>query len=89
VSAELHQRFRERIGATMYHGYGPAETTIGVTCQVYGESDAPRGISIGRPNPNTRIYLLDERLSPVPVGITGEIYVGGEPLGRGYLHQPA
>ncbi|GAA1299937.1 amino acid adenylation domain-containing protein [Saccharothrix xinjiangensis] len=88
VSPELHRRFRERIGVTMYHGYGPAETTIGVTCQVYAEDDDPRGISIGRPNPNTAIHLLDDRLAPVPVGVTGEIYVGGEPLGRGYLNQP-
>ncbi|MER7849648.1 amino acid adenylation domain-containing protein [Kitasatospora sp. NPDC096077] len=88
LTPELFERFRHRLGsATMYHGYGPAETTIGVTCQVY-RGAAERGITIGRPNPNTRAYVLDPSMRPVPVGVAGELYLGGVPLGRGYLNDP-
>ncbi|MFJ7275153.1 amino acid adenylation domain-containing protein [Kitasatospora sp. NPDC098663] len=88
LTPELFARFRERLGpATMYHGYGPAETTIGVTCQVY-RGAADQGITIGRPNPNTRVYVLDPAMRPVPVGVPGELYLGGVPLGRGYLGDP-
>ncbi|MFE2376463.1 amino acid adenylation domain-containing protein [Streptomyces sp. NPDC059398] len=88
LTPELFRRFRDRLGdATMYHGYGPAETTIGVTCQVY-RGDAEQGITIGRPNPNTTVYVLDPAMNPVPVGVPGELYLGGVPLGRGYLGDP-
>ncbi|MFI7099489.1 amino acid adenylation domain-containing protein [Streptomyces sp. NPDC050161] len=88
LTPELFRRFRDRLGdATMYHGYGPAETTIGVTCQVY-RGDAEAGITIGRPNPNTRVHVLDTAMNPVPVGVPGELYLGGVPLGRGYLGDP-
>ncbi|GDY49686.1 putative non-ribosomal peptide synthetase [Streptomyces violaceusniger] len=88
LSPELYLRFRQRCGARMYHGYGPAEATIGVTCRVYETADHVRDITIGRPNPNTRIYLLDGARKPVPVGTVGEIHVGGLPLARGYLNDP-
>ncbi|MBY8883356.1 amino acid adenylation domain-containing protein [Streptomyces sp. PTM05] len=88
LTPELFRRFRSRMpGATMYHGYGPAEATIGVTCQVY-RGDADGGITIGRPNPNTRVHVLDPAMNPVPVGVPGELYLGGIPLGRGYLGDP-
>jgi thioesterase domain-containing protein len=93
LTPELYRRFRDRLpDTTMYHGYGPAEATIGVSCQVYSAADASGAsgrITIGRPNPNTRIYLLDEYLSPVPPGVPGELYLGGVPLARGYLNDPA
>lgn len=88
LTPELFSRFRGRLPqAVMYHGYGPAETTIGVTCQVY-RGDAGEGITIGRPNPNTRVYVLDPGMRPVPPGVPGELYLGGVPLGRGYLGDP-
>ena len=89
LSPALFDRFRTCLNATMYHGYGPAEATIGVTHQFYRPGEARDGVTIGRPNPNTRIYLLDESLSPVPIGVTGELYAGGLPLGRGYVNDPA
>ncbi|MFE3487150.1 MULTISPECIES: non-ribosomal peptide synthetase [Streptomyces] len=88
LSPELYLRFRQQCGARMYHGYGPAEATIGVTCRVYENADTVRDITIGRPNPNTRIYLLDSTRKPVPIGTVGEIHVGGVPLARGYLNDP-
>ncbi|MGH3870236.1 MAG: amino acid adenylation domain-containing protein [Pseudonocardiaceae bacterium] len=89
LSPGLFDRFRASLGAVMYHGYGPAEATIGVTHQFYRPGQSRAGVTIGGPNPNTRIYLLDEGLCPVPVGVTGELYAGGLPLGRGYVNDPA
>ena len=79
--------------ATFMNAYGPTEATIVAT--VFGVSADPesvkdiRKISIGRPIENTRIYLLDERLRPVPVGVAGEIYIGGVGVARGYLNRSA
>ncbi|WP_431877568.1 amino acid adenylation domain-containing protein [Amycolatopsis sacchari] len=87
LTPELFQRFREASDAVMYHGYGPAEATIGVSHVVY--RDAVRtAVSIGKPNGNTRLYVLDRNLMPVPVGVPGELYAGGVYLGRGYLNDP-
>ncbi|MEU5692040.1 amino acid adenylation domain-containing protein [Actinosynnema sp. NPDC020468] len=88
LTPELFDRFRARLDAVMYHGYGPAEATIGVSHQFYRDDEARHGISIGRPNPNTRIHVLDAALNPVPVGVQGELYTGGLPLGRGYVGDP-
>ncbi|MFH9264643.1 amino acid adenylation domain-containing protein [Streptomyces sp. NPDC017546] len=88
LTADLYGRFRQRSDARMYHGYGPAEATIGVTCRVYESADHVRDITIGRPNPNTRIHLLDRYGNPVPPGVAGEIHIGGLPLARGYLNDP-
>ncbi len=66
--------------------YGPTETTIWST--IYQISDSEKPISIGRPLANTQIYILDKYLQPLPVGISGEIYIGGVGLARGYFNQP-
>src|SRR5262249_44330945 len=70
-----------------FQGYGPTETTV--TCTMYVHDGSPvdkdRAVPIGRPLPNTEIYILDPHLAPVPVGMPGEIYVGGAGLARGYL----
>ncbi|MFD4442167.1 amino acid adenylation domain-containing protein [Nocardia sp. NPDC058519] len=90
LTPELFTRFRDRLGdAIMYHGYGPAEATIGVSHLIYQPGTERGSVSIGRPNPNTRIYVLDELLQPVPIGVQGELYVAGLPLGRGYANDPA
>jgi amino acid adenylation domain-containing protein/thioester reductase-like protein/non-ribosomal peptide synthase protein (TIGR01720 family) len=88
LSPGLFDRFRASLDAVMYHGYGPAEATIGVTHQCYRPGQSRDGVTIGKPNPNTRVYLLDENLLPVPAGVIGELYVGGLPLGRGYVNDP-
>ncbi|MEU9234351.1 amino acid adenylation domain-containing protein [Streptomyces subrutilus] len=88
LTPELYERFRARLDIPMYHGYGPAETTIGVSHVVYRGAAERRSTSIGRANPNTRLYVLDEELLPVPVGVGGELYVGGLLLGRGYVNAP-
>ncbi|MET9362292.1 amino acid adenylation domain-containing protein [Streptomyces sp. NPDC006632] len=88
LTPELYERFRTRLGIPMYHGYGPAETTIGVSHVIYRGAAERLSTSIGRANPNTRLYVLDDELRPVPVGVGGELYVGGFLLGRGYVNAP-
>ncbi|TQC50217.1 amino acid adenylation domain-containing protein [Rhodococcus sp. WS4] len=84
----LFERFRTQLATTLYHGYGPAEATIGVSHVIYREDAARIATSIGRPNPNTQLYVLDEHLNPVPLGAGGELYAGGFLLGRGYVDAP-
>lgn len=88
LTPELFARFRAASAAVMYHGYGPAEATIGVSHVVYRTDAVRSAVSIGRPNTNTRLYVLDARLRPVPVGVPGELYTGGVYLGRGYVNDP-
>ncbi|WP_460061824.1 non-ribosomal peptide synthetase [Streptomyces sp. YKOK-I1] len=88
LTPELYERFRTRLDIPMYHGYGPAETTIGVSHVIYRGAAERLTTSIGRANPNTQLYVLDDELRPVPVGAGGELYVGGFLLGRGYVNAP-
>ncbi|CAL9380631.1 D-alanine--D-alanyl carrier protein ligase [Streptomyces sp. enrichment culture] len=89
LTPELYERFRTKLGdVPMYHGYGPAETTIGVSHVIYRGAAERLSTSIGKANPNTQLYVLDDELRPVPVGVGGELYVGGFLLGRGYVNAP-
>jgi amino acid adenylation domain-containing protein/non-ribosomal peptide synthase protein (TIGR01720 family)/FkbM family methyltransferase len=83
--AEVVERWAP--GRHFFNAYGPTETTIWATaarCEG-GENRPP----IGRPIANTRVYVLDEEMRPVAVGVAGELYVGGEGLARGYLRRSA
>ncbi|HSE19639.1 MAG TPA: amino acid adenylation domain-containing protein [Pyrinomonadaceae bacterium] len=74
----------------LLHVYGPTESTTFASCQLVTE--VPRTavtVPIGRAISNTRLYILDRHLQPVPVGVTGELYIGGDGLARGYLDDPA
>ena len=74
-------------GAALWNLYGPTETTIwSVSHRV--ERVSKGAVPIGRPIANTRIFLLDGNLQPVPVGVPGELHVGGDGLARGYLNWP-
>lgn len=73
----------------LINGYGPTENTTFTCCHPITIADAAGGsIPIGRPIANTQVYLLDESLQPVPIGVPGELYTGGDGLARGYLNQP-
>ncbi|WP_415972544.1 amino acid adenylation domain-containing protein [Rhodococcus sp. 077-4] len=86
LTPELFARFRSRMNAALYHGYGPAEATIGVSHVVYDGTGSDRiSTSIGAPNPGCRLYVLDDRLRPLPMGMGGELYAAGDLLGRGYV----
>jgi len=72
--------------SSLWNMYGPTETTIwSVHCQVSVEREST---SLGRPIDNTQTYILDANLQSVPIGVPGEIYIGGDGLARGYLKQP-
>lgn len=73
----------------IYNEYGPTETTVG--CMIYKynyNSDKNTSVPIGMPADNMRIYILDRHLNPVPIGIPGEIYIGGDGVAKGYLNKP-
>jgi acyl carrier protein len=71
----------------VYNLYGPTETTTYSTYTAV-EHGATRSPTIGRPIANTQIYILDRHRQPVPVGVPGELYIGGAGVARGYLHRP-
>jgi amino acid adenylation domain-containing protein len=88
LPADLVQRFHRRLpNGLLLNLYGSSEVSADVTCFDTSERVSPRCVPIGRPIANTKIYLLDPRREPVPVGATGEIYVGGAGLARGYLNR--
>jgi amino acid adenylation domain-containing protein len=70
----------------LWNLYGPTETTIWSTGYVIQQRQGP--VLIGRPLPNTRCYILDTHRQPVPVGVVGELYIGGDGVARGYLNRP-
>jgi amino acid adenylation domain-containing protein/FkbM family methyltransferase len=82
IDVELWERLRGEEGVYCYNLYGPTEATVDATVMAVGERERP---GIGRPLSNVRVYVLDEEMEPVPVGVSGELYLGGEGLARGYL----
>ncbi|MBE9004886.1 amino acid adenylation domain-containing protein [Fortiea sp. LEGE XX443] len=91
-SGSLIERLQELAPECLiFNHYGPTETTIGVlTYQIQPEKTSRncQTVPIGRPIANTQIYILDAQQRPVPIGIPGEIYIGGAGLARGYLNRP-
>ncbi|MDV3347375.1 amino acid adenylation domain-containing protein [Leptothoe sp. LEGE 181152] len=81
-------------GADLWNLYGPTEATIWSTrfrVETFDQVKSNGGnslVSIGRPIGNTQVYILDDHLQPVPIGVPGELHIGGAGLARGYLHQP-
>ena len=86
ASPRLADRLLDK-GAGLWNVYGPTETTIWSSACRVEAGETP--ISIGRPIANTQFYVLDKRLRAVPVGVIGELYIGGLGLARGYRHRAA
>jgi amino acid adenylation domain-containing protein len=75
--------------ARLINEYGPTETVVGCCVYEVGETSEKEGwVPIGRPIANTQVYVLGEWLSPAPVGVAGELYIGGAGVARGYLNHP-
>ena len=70
--------------ARVFNEYGPTETTVGCSIYEVPHGPLPPVIPIGRPIANTQLYVLDAHRAPVPVGVTGELYIGGDGVGDGY-----
>ncbi len=88
LTGELQRRFFEKYTANLFNTYGPTEATIDVchwTCKRDGVNDI---VPIGKPIQNTQLFVLDKWLLPVPIGVPGELYIGGDCLARGYLNRP-
>ena len=81
---ELAKECLEKIPAELHNLYGPTETAVDVTHWMCHKEKLSAGICIGQPIANTQMYVLDQRMNSMPVGVQGELYIGGTGVGRGY-----
>ena len=88
LPAALQDLFFSRLNAELHQQYGPTETCIDVTIWDCVRESGPPVIPIGRPIANTHAYVLDANQRPVPVGVAGELHIGGAALAHGYLRRP-
>ena len=90
LSATLVRRIRAVAPqCRLFNHYGPTETTVGVIAQQVAEERSERArIPLGRPLANTRCYVLNAAMRPLPVGVPGELFIGGAQVARGYLRRP-
>ncbi|MDT5090562.1 MAG: mycobactin peptide synthetase MbtE, partial [Mycobacterium sp.] len=88
LPGEIADKFHATFDALLYNFYGPTETIVNATSYPVQGAQGTRVVPIGRPKINTEIYLLDDALQPVPVGVIGEIYIGGTHVARGYHRRP-
>src|SRR5207248_3582973 len=70
---------------SLYNFYGPTETTVWSTFHHFRSPEEP--VTVGRPLANTQTYILDKNQMPVPVGVVGELYIGGDGVTQGYLNR--
>jgi len=87
---DYQQRFFEIFdaGVGLHNLYGPTEAAVDVTYWECERETHRHHVPIGRPVANTQIYILDKNLNPVPVGVHGELFIGGTQVGRGYINRP-
>ena len=88
LPAAVRDAFHRVIHGELHNLYGPTEAAVDVTAWPCPAADVSAPIPIGRPVWNTQIYILDGRLRPVPAGVTGDLYIGGIQVARGYLGRP-
>jgi amino acid adenylation domain-containing protein len=88
LTKELQSRFFIKLNANLHDLYGPTETAVEVIYRECQRGNRSSTTTIGRPIANTQIYILDRSMQPVPVGVPGELYIGGVQVGKGYLNRP-
>jgi len=85
---DLAELFFRQLDAALENGYGPTETSVIVTRWRGRRRPDGASIPIGRPAFNVQVYILDDQRNPLPIGVPGELYIGGIAVGRGYLNRP-
>jgi amino acid adenylation domain-containing protein len=85
---ELQNRFFDKLNAQLHNLYGPTEAAVDVTYWECRRDSQLKIVPIGCPVANTQMYILDGNLQPVPVGVSGELFIGGVQVGRGYHNRP-
>ncbi|MGB7440890.1 MAG: amino acid adenylation domain-containing protein [Coleofasciculaceae cyanobacterium] len=89
ISPLIINLFGKLKDCTLHNQYGPSESHVVTAFDLTGSASSwPALPPIGRPIDNTQIYLLDQNLQPVPIGVPGELYIGGICLARGYINRP-
>jgi amino acid adenylation domain-containing protein len=89
LTPELASRFFSSFACELHNFYGPTEAAVSVTAWRCDPASARNGIPIGRPIANSQVFVLDERLQPVPQGVWGELFIGGAQVALGYHGRPA
>jgi amino acid adenylation domain-containing protein len=90
LSSALSQRFLQRLPTVELHNlYGPTECAIDMTAWACCGATSSEQVPVGRPMANTRMYILDARGQPAPIGVAGELVLAGAQVGRGYLRRPS
>ncbi|MEB0186265.1 amino acid adenylation domain-containing protein, partial [Pseudomonas sp. Bout1] len=85
IGGDRLRQFNKARGFTVINNYGPTEATVVATS---GRVEVGQALHIGKPIANATVYLLDEQQRPVPIGVAGEVYIGGNGVARGYLNRP-
>ncbi len=88
LPGEIADKFHATFDALLHNFYGPTEAVINASRYKVGTKQGNRIVPIGKPKINTQIHILDDTLQPVPVGVIGEIYIGGGHVARGYHRRP-
>ena len=88
LPGEIADKFHATFDALLYNFYGPTETVVNCTSYPVEGTQGTRVVPIGKPKINTQVHLLDDALQPVPVGVIGEIYIGGTHVAHGYHRRP-
>ncbi len=87
LAADIYRKFDQKVA--IFNEYGPTEAIVGCMIHQFDpQSDTGLAVPIGTPIENAAVYILDRHLAPVPCGVTGELYVAGSGLARGYLNAP-